>query len=105
MIRRPPRSTLFPYTTLFRSNHHRAGQSKKHRTWLGDSTGAGSVSAATEPLVAGNFVNVTSGASIRSAEGFSGGGVKCKANCTKRADVRAAVSAVPMSHLAPAWPG
>src|SRR5258708_26583772 len=22
MIRRPPRSTLFPYTTLFRSNHH-----------------------------------------------------------------------------------
>src|SRR5260370_32376303 len=23
MIRRPPRSTLFPYTTLFRSFHHR----------------------------------------------------------------------------------
>src|SRR3712207_7186066 len=23
MIRRPPRSTLFPYTTLFRSCHHR----------------------------------------------------------------------------------
>src|SRR3712207_8843668 len=23
MIRRPPRSTLFPYTTLFRSVHHR----------------------------------------------------------------------------------
>src|SRR3712207_7170210 len=23
MIRRPPRSTLFPYTTLFRSNAHR----------------------------------------------------------------------------------
>src|SRR3712207_8271227 len=28
MIRRPPRSTLFPYTTLFRSDHHRgAGRS------------------------------------------------------------------------------
>src|SRR5207253_10598886 len=26
LIRRPPRSTLFPYTTLFRSrDHHRAG--------------------------------------------------------------------------------
>src|SRR5258708_34460298 len=25
MIRRPPRSTLFPYTTLFRSVEHRAG--------------------------------------------------------------------------------
>src|SRR5258708_27076701 len=24
MIRRPPRSTLFPYTTLFRSQHHKA---------------------------------------------------------------------------------
>src|SRR5438034_9761994 len=25
MLRRPPRSTLFPYTTLFRSNEDRAG--------------------------------------------------------------------------------
>src|SRR5438067_9658574 len=25
MIRRPPRSTLFPYTTLFRSVHHAGG--------------------------------------------------------------------------------
>src|SRR5258708_11992971 len=25
MIRRPPRSTLFPYTTLFRSHHQRPG--------------------------------------------------------------------------------
>src|SRR3712207_7025395 len=25
MIRRPPRSTLFPYTTLFRSHHHVPG--------------------------------------------------------------------------------
>src|SRR5690349_23449659 len=30
MIRRPPRSTLFPYTTLFRSgNPERGGQGKK----------------------------------------------------------------------------
>src|SRR3712207_9285989 len=27
MIRRPPRSTLFPYTTLFRSKHRAAEQS------------------------------------------------------------------------------
>src|SRR3712207_8010496 len=27
MIRRPPRSTLFPYTTLFRSHHAREQQS------------------------------------------------------------------------------
>src|SRR5438445_13598607 len=28
MIRRPPRSTLFPYTTLFRSVHHRVGAAR-----------------------------------------------------------------------------
>src|SRR3712207_7100757 len=39
MIRRPPRSTLFPYTTLFRSGHHavaaqggeRGAQRGRHR--------------------------------------------------------------------------
>src|SRR5258707_10835113 len=31
MIRRPPRSTLFPYTTLFRSNFtHSAAASQRH---------------------------------------------------------------------------
>src|SRR5256885_11340007 len=29
MIRRPPRSTLFPYTTLFRSNHHQDGMGER----------------------------------------------------------------------------
>src|SRR3712207_8354215 len=28
MIRRPPRSTLFPYTTLFRSREHPAGRDR-----------------------------------------------------------------------------
>src|SRR5437588_7753690 len=41
MIRRPPRSTLFPYTTLFRSRH--AGEKRdrqRHRLadWLGQRT-------------------------------------------------------------------
>src|SRR3712207_8584720 len=41
MIRRPPRSTLFPYTTLFRSVHRRrlrraaAGQRLQRRARLG----------------------------------------------------------------------
>src|SRR5256885_5781404 len=30
MIRRPPRSTLFPYTTLFRSDIHPAGRRREH---------------------------------------------------------------------------
>src|SRR5438094_3094817 len=31
MLRRPPRSTLFPYTTLFRSRPRRARPSSAHR--------------------------------------------------------------------------
>src|SRR5687767_15690717 len=31
MLRRPPRSTLFPYTTLFRSSHAGRRQAVRHR--------------------------------------------------------------------------
>src|SRR3989442_10899500 len=31
MIRRPPRSTLFPYTTLFRSRHGRSAERRPER--------------------------------------------------------------------------
>src|SRR5256885_9657428 len=34
MIRRPPRSTLFPYTTLFRSGHESGGTTYVY--WAGD---------------------------------------------------------------------
>src|SRR5256885_6326991 len=34
MIRRPPRSTLFPYTTLFRSRHQRGGHRGRRETRL-----------------------------------------------------------------------
>src|SRR5256886_15002847 len=37
MIRRPPRSTLFPYTTLFRSQN----PERDLRTWIGDADSAG----------------------------------------------------------------
>src|SRR3712207_8128381 len=37
MIRRPPRSTLFPYTTLFRSDVEEPGQlRRRHGTACGD---------------------------------------------------------------------
>src|SRR3712207_8558230 len=38
MIRRPPRSTLFPYTTLFRSQAY-YGQAPAYSYWNGCSTG------------------------------------------------------------------
>src|SRR3712207_7348039 len=36
MIRRPPRSTLFPYTTLFRSRCGHRSPSQKKQLWLPD---------------------------------------------------------------------
>src|SRR2546426_5537771 len=45
MIRRPPRSTLFPYTTLFRSNHWQLA-------WGGFDIGLGLALAATAVTVA-----------------------------------------------------
>src|SRR3712207_7669750 len=36
MIRRPPRSTLFPYTTLFRSRNHTLAVAERMESELGD---------------------------------------------------------------------
>src|SRR5258707_7615121 len=36
MIRRPPRSTLFPYTTLFRSHGRRAACAYRTAPWRAD---------------------------------------------------------------------
>src|SRR5437667_3247571 len=38
MIRRPPRSTLFPYTTLFRSAGRRRLRRRSDRRWRRDSS-------------------------------------------------------------------
>src|SRR3712207_8139602 len=53
MIRRPPRSTLFPYTTLFRSASPSCGSSRSRRTPSGP---------------------VRSGTATRRSAGTSGGG-------------------------------
>src|SRR3712207_7266839 len=43
MIRRPPRSTLFPYTTLFRSGGAGGGQPGGQPPGAGEDVGAGAV--------------------------------------------------------------
>src|SRR5438045_9549889 len=43
MLRRPPRSTLFPYTTLFRSQLEAAGRVERRRAGPGQGAGAGAV--------------------------------------------------------------
>src|SRR2546425_6062499 len=42
MIRRPPRSTLFPYTTLFRSWPRSVCRQSRHASWTGRSSGGSS---------------------------------------------------------------
>src|SRR3712207_6920335 len=53
MIRRPPRSTLFPYTTLFRSENALRRQALGRKNWLflGSDEG-GAVNAAFVTLLA-----------------------------------------------------
>src|SRR5688572_32201234 len=43
MVRRPPRSTLFPYTTLFRSEGVQAPQQLRRQAALGERGGAAPV--------------------------------------------------------------
>src|SRR3712207_7426343 len=57
MIRRPPRSTLFPYTTLFRSPHlHLVAQGRRLRGGGGRAVEGGGVHApAGQPLDRGRL--------------------------------------------------
>src|SRR2546430_12482983 len=45
MIRRPPRSTLFPYTTLFRSRAARSGRTGRGRDRTPAAAGGGALGA------------------------------------------------------------
>src|SRR3712207_8201892 len=61
MIRRPPRSTLFPYTTLFRSPTPRIARAPE--TWRPDSRGGSAVRRHTvmvNPLILREFVAMRS---------------------------------------------
>src|SRR3712207_7248953 len=53
MIRRPPRSTLFPYTTLFRSAEDRVGGRKSEAPADGQEASTSEMSTAPESAAAG----------------------------------------------------
>src|SRR3712207_6863564 len=71
MIRRPPRSTLFPYTTLFRSTEgslsRRSRESQAVRLAPGSSSPSHSASSVVLPKPAGAETRVTGGRSSRSS--------------------------------------
>src|SRR2546422_11170924 len=73
MIRRPPRSTLFPYTTLFRSIHN-AIRVELTGIVIGAATGGwdiyGSLTSANNTTIHDNIIsNVTSGIQIGNVSG------------------------------------
>src|SRR3712207_7031208 len=61
MIRRPPRSTLFPYTTLFRSFtyiRYQRGQIKRYFAEMADYARSYAASQGRSVVVSGNFFNL-----------------------------------------------
>src|SRR3989441_8421920 len=73
MIRRPPRSTLFPYTTLFRSRWR--GGLPDSRTARGEGESAGRDPGGAAPLVRGDDADAgAAGADAGGAAGLGGGG-------------------------------
>src|SRR3712207_6853178 len=71
MIRRPPRSTLFPYTTLFRSPHRRGTSACLRERWQARWDGRGGAGRVPPMLSHSTFRTSTAAASapaVRSEE-------------------------------------
>src|SRR2546430_15093723 len=64
MIRRPPRSTLFPYTTLFRSNFPLRSRTHCENETPSSSGGFGSSSQANHALIPSSARDLTNGERI-----------------------------------------
>src|SRR5256884_3211824 len=65
MIRRPPRSTLFPYTTLFRSQDGRKARRPEGKWWF---SFLPNVSLGWQTAVAGAFALILTASVTRSEE-------------------------------------
>src|SRR5689334_23719111 len=83
MIRRPPRSTLFPYTTLFRSvfTDLKAGGDKSKLTWL-------AACGLEFPEVPGKVIEVATGDSIALKIAFVTSDAEFEAATTPNMDVK-----------------
>src|SRR2546422_7722027 len=82
MIRRPPRSTLFPYTTLFRSGtllNSTKRTNRAQKSWGSISRGPSSARSAAEYIQLNGFSNVPDRKSTRlnSSHGYISYAVFC----------------------------
>src|SRR2546422_3818585 len=96
MIRRPPRSTLFPYTTLFRTQKHGAEHFRRAREKNPEGRIAVAVAIGADPATAlagmlpippGLGEMMFSGVFRREAVGMGGGGKKEVGRPAKRENV------------------
>src|SRR3989441_11991678 len=76
MIRRPPRSTLFPYTTLFRSKNREIWKSRPPARWV--SRAQGSIGSLR---LTWNWNTASLGVGLRS---YTWKGIACPAPCNVR---------------------
>src|SRR3712207_9155169 len=74
MIRRPPRSTLFPYTTLFRSDRAEASRWARHGASSARKSGAGLQARAYVPP---SMARVAPGGHVEDAEVRDGSQQPC----------------------------
>src|SRR3712207_9454663 len=101
MIRRPPRSTLFPYTTLFRSRGRRRASAPPGSAVLvtNHETFPVVITARPHPLRRGlGARTVRAGGASGGADWAGRGG--CKARAPRRADRTAAGEVSPATHPA-----
>src|SRR5256885_6781742 len=78
MIRRPPRSTLFPYTTLFRSATHEV-DAKAIATGLAYNISGSSSDALVGAAIGFNYVKLDSTGTIGDNANVTGAGVTAEA--------------------------
>src|SRR2546429_1091393 len=77
MIRRPPRSTLFPYTTLFRSQRVRPRERSVRAHWQGVGDGAGQQRDSRERYVVQRALEDRKSTRLNSSHGYISYAVFC----------------------------
>src|SRR2546430_4136735 len=98
MIRRPPRSTLFPYTTLFRSRRFRSATASSRITcctpWPASYTGSSRTSAPPPRVSA-----VPSRSEEHTSELQSQSNLVCRLLLEKKKDIRINIQSTEQDHL------
>src|SRR2546421_7895671 len=102
MIRRPPRSTLFPYTTLFRSVHGRTFRKPSTPSMAGPSVGLAHTVGCSKPLLVHFDATLASRSEEHTSELQSRSDLVCRLLLEKKKDsTRPAICSMSQPHALP----